>query len=424
MFSGTFAILIKGTMEVGGVANTWSIVKEKGRSNLIDFNPDPTIRQSFWRLFVWGLIYGFKLQFTQASFQRIKATPTVAKAKQMYFIACFLFLLISGLAVLDGAVMFAYYHTKGCDPLLAKQVNNQNQLMAKMVRDIFQDIPCLPGLFLASLFSAALSTMSSVLSAMSAMFWEDIVKPHMKPMSERKAMRITQLSVFIFGGLTIIVTFAISGIDGPISRICDITGACIIGALYGMMLLGWFVPRANSLGALVGGMVSFLFVGWISFGKLVSSGVRVDAKLEPASTDNCPVFNVTGMTNATLMEYTYSEATWNSSSTIAGATQTDIVSEPQGLDILYSLSYKWLMPIGFSLVFIVGSIISRFQAREPVDPSLIIPVCDYLCCCIPERIRRKIRCGVEYPGTDKKMVEDEAESMKELVSAQKNVPTI
>ncbi|XP_021362454.1 sodium-coupled monocarboxylate transporter 1-like [Mizuhopecten yessoensis] len=116
-----------------------------------------------------------------------------------------------------------------------------------MVKDIFHDTPCLPGLFLASLFSASLSTMSSLLSSMSAIFWEDIVKPHAKPMSERHGIYVTQLSVLLFGGLALLVAFGISDIEGPILRILEITGSCLVGATSGLFILGWFIPRANAL---------------------------------------------------------------------------------------------------------------------------------------------------------------------------------
>ncbi|XP_021354931.1 sodium-coupled monocarboxylate transporter 2-like [Mizuhopecten yessoensis] len=407
-------------MEAGGMTNTWNIVKEKGRLNMFDFNPDPTLRQSFWSLFVGSVISGFRLQFTQSTYQRIKATPTEKTAKRMYLIASLLFLFVSALSAMTGAVMFAYYQAKGCDPLLANQVRNPNQLMAKMLPEIFKDTPCLPGLFLAALFSASLSTMSSVFSSMSAMFWEDIVKPHTKPMSDKQAIRIAQLSVLLFGVLAIMVAFGISSIKGPIPRILDITGACMSGATLGIMLLGWFIPTANALGALIGGVVSFLFVGWVSVGKLVSSGVRVNDKLEPASTENCPRFNISVLANATEYGHIPSGIMWNGTNMVTEATQASIATGPQGLDVLYSLSYKWLLPLGMCLVFIVGPIASRFQAQKPVDPSLVVPVCDHLSSCIPEKIRKKFRCGVKYSGKDEETIKDEPDIMDELVSVPEN----
>ncbi|XP_069104381.1 sodium-coupled monocarboxylate transporter 1-like isoform X2 [Argopecten irradians] len=371
MFGAMFATLIKGTIEAGGLTNTWSLVKEKGRLNMLD----------------------------------------------MYFIAAVLALFIAGLAVMEGAIMFAYYQAKGCDPLEANQVRNENQLIAKLVRDIFHDTPCLPGLFLAALFSASLSTMSSVLSAMSAMFWEDIVKPHTKPMSDKRAMRVAQSSVLLFGVLAVFVAFGISGIDGPVSRILDITGACLEGAVAGLFILGWFNRRANVLGALVGASACVVVVGWISFGKLVSPGVRVHPKLEPASIEHCPIYNVSGIVNTTTYEQLSQEAMFNYSGIVFDGTSTPVHSEPQGLDLLYSLSYKWLAPLGICLVVIIGSIVSRFKEYKSVDPGLVVPLYDYLRCCSTfNPCRKTCKRETKYTVNGKANGREEAEAMIDMTS--------
>ncbi|XP_069104815.1 sodium-dependent multivitamin transporter-like [Argopecten irradians] len=416
MFGGLSAIVIKGTIEVGGVTRSWSKITESGRFNILNFNPDPTLRQSFWSLFIGSSITGFRLQFSQATYQRIKASQSLTVAKRMFLTASVLFLVMGALAVMSGGIMFAYYDTIGCDPLVAKQVRNPNQLMAQFVRDIFHDTSCLPGLFLAALFSASLSTMSSLLSAMSALFFEDIVKPYARPMSEQTSIRVARFSVFLFGGLGVLAAFVISGMKGPISQILDVTAACTAGSSTGIMMLGWLVPSSNALGAMIGGIVSFLFVGWLAVGKITSSGTRVYIKLDPASTENCRMLN--GSAFMTGYDQNVSSIFENG---IISPTQVPAVSTgPQGLDILYSLSYKWLLPIAIVLVLVVGSVASRLQAQEPVDPTLVVPVCDYVCCCIPESVRRKFRCGMKYPGINEVTGEPNAETKRELLSTKDN----
>lgn len=417
IFVGLFSVIIKGTIEAGGITNSWSRIIEKGRFNMLDFDPDPTLRQSFWSLFIGGMLSGIRLQVAQPTYQRIKATPSVPVAKRMFFIAAALSLFISGLAVISGAIMFAYYDVIGCDPLSAKQVRNPNQLMAKLVRDIFADTPCLPGIFLAALFSASLSTMSSLLSGMAALFWEDIVKPHCKPMSDKKAIRIAQLSVVLFGGLAVFVAFVITGMEGPVSQILDITGACTGGATVGIMMLGWLVPTANSLGAILGGCAAFVFVGWVSLGKILSPGIRKYDKLEPPSTINCP--NIILFTDTAAYLNT-TDVVLNGTYSSMSTPSPPLTPGPQGLDVLYSLSYKWLLPVGLVLVLAVGSLTSRFRAREPVDPGLVVPLHDYLRSCIPKSILRKFGCDLKYPGINEEKEVDLAESIGPLVSSPDN----
>jgi Na+/proline symporter len=51
MFASLVFIIGKGVYDLGGVGNLISINQQDGRLNLIDFDPDPFKRQSFWSLF-------------------------------------------------------------------------------------------------------------------------------------------------------------------------------------------------------------------------------------------------------------------------------------------------------------------------------------------------------------------------------------
>lgn len=46
------------------------------------FDPDPTVRHTFWCLFVGNILRGFSLVFNQSSVQRISATATISAAKK------------------------------------------------------------------------------------------------------------------------------------------------------------------------------------------------------------------------------------------------------------------------------------------------------------------------------------------------------
>lgn len=42
---------------MGGLNNIYQIAKHGNRLNFIDLNPDPLIRQSFWSLYLGGIVY-------------------------------------------------------------------------------------------------------------------------------------------------------------------------------------------------------------------------------------------------------------------------------------------------------------------------------------------------------------------------------
>ncbi|XP_069103853.1 sodium-dependent multivitamin transporter-like [Argopecten irradians] len=376
MFSGIFALLIMGTIEAGGVAATWTLFNNKGRLNLFNFDPNPTLRQTFWSLVVGSTISGMGVPLTQVSFLRIKATPTVKSAKRMYLFTAFAFLITNLIAALEGVVMFAYYESKGCDPLEAKEVDNPNQLIAKMVMDVFRNTPCLPGLFFAGIFSASLSTMSSSLSGLSALFWEDIVKPHTKPMSNKKSTILTQSALLVFGAIGIIVAFLVSGLEGPIIQ-----------------------------GAIVSGILSCGLVGWLAIGRYINDVVSPNSKLEPASTENCIFPNITSITNLSL--YNYDTFTPTNVSSYTSTQPLDITTSttPEGVDIMYSISYRWLRPIGILTVLIIGSLISRLRRHEPVPENLTVPVCELLGKCVPNFVRQKFCCAKYHPSTQEEVLD-------------------
>ncbi|XP_060084194.1 sodium/iodide cotransporter-like [Ylistrum balloti] len=395
MYVGISILLIKGTIDAGGVAATWTSFNDKGRMNLFNFDPDPTLRQSFWSLVVGSTISGLGVPLAQVAFLRIKATPTVKSAKRMYLYTAFAFLITNLISAAEGVVLFAYYNAKGCDPLESKEVDNPNQLIANMVVAIFKNTPCLPGLYLAAIFSASLSTMSSTLNGLSTLFWEDIVKPHTKSMSNRKSTIITQLSVLVFGAIGVVIAFLVSGIEDPIVQIFPTTSSCLKGAITGIFLLGLFCPRANSLGAIVSGCMSCALVGWLSIGRYVNGVSSVNTKLEPASMENCIFPNVSLITNTNMSSYIISTSNM---STFASSQPPDITtsSGPEGVNIFYAISYKWLRTIGILTVLIAGSLISRLRKPDAVDKSLTVPVGDLLCSCIPKSFRRKYCCGSQY----------------------------
>ncbi|XP_021344342.1 sodium-coupled monocarboxylate transporter 1-like, partial [Mizuhopecten yessoensis] len=87
-----------------------------------------------------------------------------------------------------------------------------------MVLDIFRDEPGMAGLFMASLFSASLSTVSSNLSGLSAITLEDFIKPHFKKISESKAAIISKVTVVLYGLLATALAFLVAEMKGSLYR--------------------------------------------------------------------------------------------------------------------------------------------------------------------------------------------------------------
>ncbi|XP_021351291.1 sodium-dependent multivitamin transporter-like [Mizuhopecten yessoensis] len=365
MYTGMAAILIKGSIDAGGVKETWRIANENGRVNLFNFDPDPTVRHTFWNLCIGSLIRGFGFMFNQSTIQRISATPTVKDAKRMLFITAPAFSITLTCAAIEGIVVYAYYHTLGCDPLKSKQINNPNQLIPFMVMDIFKNLPGMPGLFIASLFSASLSTLSSGLSSMSALLYTDVIKPHTKPMSQFKATVIAKLAVVFFGCLAVCVAFLISLVGGNLVQ-----------------------RNATSYGGISKGMEnSRCQNNRLSFLTLIENHIS------------------TGCTDT-------SRYRWKDLSFFSHKPPTST----EGIAKLYTISYLWLSVIGILTVFIFGAIFSLMTGPmkpEDANPIYLVSFADKVMCYLPLSWRKRLRLGVDFEQAEK--FHDAAAELDEFV---------
>ncbi|XP_048746831.2 sodium-dependent multivitamin transporter-like isoform X3 [Ostrea edulis] len=397
MFSGIFAVMIKGTIDIGGIGKTWKIANENGRLNWFNFDLDPRARHTFWNLFIGSVVRGLFLIFNQSSVQRISSTPTLSDAKKVMYYTAPGFLVTIFLAVIEGIIAYSYYHTIRCDPLASKTIKNSNQIVPAMVMSIFGDIPGMPGLFIASLFSASLSTLSSGLSSLSALVWQDFVRPHTKPMSEFKATVIAKLSVVVFGCMAVAVAFLVSTIGGTLVQITGTILSTIGGPLTGVYLIGCFCPWVNAKGAIFSCISGVAIVGWIATGMSVSTGIKRTPPLPPAPTDKC--FDPSFVANASdwMMNSTL-ETMYSTIMTTEASVLVEPV-EPKGLDQLYSISYTLLSIIGLINSVISGTIFSfltGYTKPEESDPRYLISLTDELLFFLPEWIRKPLRFGYNY----------------------------
>ncbi|XP_035825117.1 sodium-coupled monocarboxylate transporter 1 [Aplysia californica] len=403
MFAGMFSVIIKATIDVGGPAKVWKIAEAGGRLEFFNFDPDPTTRHTFWNLFVGSIIRGFGLVFNQSTVQRISSTKTVAQAKKVLLFVAPTFFVTLSIAVYEGIVAYSYYQTKRCDPFEAKQIEDPNQIVPFIVMDIFKNLPGMPGLFLASLFSASLSTLSSGLSSLSALLWADIVHPLVGDISEVKATIIAKVSVVVFGASSSAVAVLVSLIGGPLTQITGSLLAAFAGPLSGIFMLGCFFPRANAKGTLAGGFVSLIFSSWISMGQSFSKKKKVTPWLPPASTDFCPVEGaVSNMTTTWLTSNMTSQATVYGASSlawVATTAQNVMTSSPvpedglEGIEKIYNLSYQWLGVVGIFTTLLVGMIVSFLTGMNKpgdVDPRYLIPISDILFICFPKSFKNKM----------------------------------
>ncbi|MGH0123376.1 UNVERIFIED_CONTAM: hypothetical protein FKN15_028467 [Acipenser sinensis] len=165
MFAGQLAVIVVGALRVGGMGQVWRIAQEGGRISGFDFNPDPFERHTFWTLSFGGIFVMLALYgVNQAQVQRYLSARTEREA----IISCYVVFpcqqIVLALGCLMGLVMYAYYQED--NPLANGYVKTTDQMVLYFVMDVLKDLPGLPGLFVACLFSGALSSWSQTCNDM------------------------------------------------------------------------------------------------------------------------------------------------------------------------------------------------------------------------------------------------------------------
>merc|ERR1719264_2016944 len=269
MFGSFLAIIIKGNFDAGGASTVFDVNYQSGRVELFNFDPDPRQRHTVWSLiiggfFTWVSVYGIN----QTQVQRYL---TVKKRSQAVRAIWFNVLGIGSLLLLcgyGGMVMYAYYHD--CDPMTTRQVNKKDQLFPLFVMQVMKDYPGVPGLFVAGVFSGALSTVSSGLNSLAAVCLKDFIASGCNiALSDEKQTIITKVLAVVFGIIGYGMVFMVKYLPGVLEAALGIFGI-VGGPVLGAFTLGMFIPWTNSWGAFSGTFVSLILTMWIGFGSTVA----------------------------------------------------------------------------------------------------------------------------------------------------------
>ncbi|XP_069661455.1 sodium-dependent multivitamin transporter isoform X2 [Haliaeetus albicilla] len=333
MFAGQLAVILVGARRLGGMARVWHLAEQEGKISGID------------------------------------SCYAVFPCQQI--VLC--------LSCLTGLVMFVYDREHPLAP--TQRPGSSDQLVLYFVMDVLQDLPGLPGLFVACLFSGCLSTISSAFNSLATVTMEDLVRPHCPGLSESRATLLSKLLAFGYGLLCLGMAY-VSSMLGPVLQAAISIFGMVGGPLLGLFCLGMFFPCANPMGAVVGLLAGLAMAFWVGIGSLLHS---MRGPPPPNSTVLPPVGNLTTILATTLLAPTLAP------------------QSPTGLQKFYSLSYMWYSAHNSTTVILVGLLVSLLTGPTPaaaVDPRTIYPVLPRLLCCLPQKYRQRLCCRVDFPAQD------------------------
>ncbi|XP_016967485.1 sodium-coupled monocarboxylate transporter 1 [Drosophila biarmipes] len=350
MFLSVLVVAVLGTCYITDIDELFVKLEEGGRLTFGNIDPSPYVRNTVWTALIGGTFYWTSINAVQQSIvHRYMSMPSLKMDRQSIAFFVVGAVIFYSLLCLLGMLIFLVY--KDCDPLSAGSIKNNDQLVPLFVVQIVGHIYGIPGLFIAGIFGAGLSSLSVTLNSTSLVILQDIVRGCFKRQpGERASAIIVKSSIIIMGLVAIGSMFIVDKVSGILS-ICNSLVAVATSASFGIFSLAMLVPWANTAGALVGGVCGFLLTGWITFGSqiAVASGKLSLHKL-PVSVEGCAG-------NVTLPE--------------------DVWLDEEEVFPLYRLSFHWLSPIGVLTVIIVGSLVSLITKPTDIkslDSRLLSPV--------------------------------------------------
>ncbi|XP_060786967.1 sodium/iodide cotransporter isoform X2 [Neoarius graeffei] len=349
MLLGFIVTFVHGTILAGGPAKVLEIANNGSRINFNDFGLDPQRRYSFWSFTVGGTMVWLSMYaVNQAQVQRYISCRTESQAKWALFINQMGLVLVVSSAATCGVVMFALY--SHCDPLKSGQISASDQYMPYLVLDIFREYPGFPGLFLACAYGGTLSTVSTSINAMAAVTMEDLFKPFLINLLQRKQMQLCKLlslcSLLDWGVLQ--GSFTVMGV--------------VNGPLLGTFILGMFIPPANKPGAFAGVAVGFSLALWLAIGSSIYPPTQERMGVLHTSADYCPSSNTTH--NSTMLT--------TPSPTLSPSGPAE--NRYRGLQDFYSISYLYFGALSTGASVLVGLAVSYLTGptqRGSIQPGLL-----------------------------------------------------
>lgn len=208
------------------------------------FDINPTIRHTIWSQIIGGFVYWIQTNaVSQNMIQRYLALPTLRAGQTALWIFVGGVITLMLLCSYNGLLIYATY--QHCDPLTTRLARAKDQLLPLFVMDILGKMPGLSGFFIAGVFSAALSSLSTCLNSMSAVVLEDFFKPFVKRPLSNRAVNWIMRSVVVGVGVLCVALVSVVEKMGTVLQLTMSLEAITNGPLMGIFAMGILMPWIN-----------------------------------------------------------------------------------------------------------------------------------------------------------------------------------
>lgn len=249
----------------GGIGAAFALAQEKGKFSLGNPQLNFADKTSLWVMSLYGFFwYLQKYAADQTIVQRYLVAKSDREALKGVALGALMCLPLWTLFMLIGTLVWCYYQLSGVT-FPADMLDKTGKVISDKVFPHFlvTKIPIgLSGLFMAAVFAAGMSTLSSDLNCLSAVGVEDYYRKLRPDASDSRRLLIGKLIVGICGAAAVGIAALIAWKSERVLSLYYAVSSIISGGLAGMFILAFLSRRANKQGLWIGIAVSLAFTAW------------------------------------------------------------------------------------------------------------------------------------------------------------------
>ncbi len=243
----------------GGPGAAFQLAWDNHKFSLGSFDLDFASRNSIWVMVLYGFFwYLQKYTADQTLVQRYLVARNDRDALKGVALGALLCVPAWVLFMLIGTLIWAYFRLS--QEALPAFIDKPDKVFPYFLST---RIPAgLAGLFMASLFSAAMSMLSSDLNCLSVVGVEDYYRKLRPQATDQQRLFMGKLLVGICGALAVAIAVIIAWKSDRVLSFYYTVTSIVAAGLAGLFLLAFLCPRANRQGVYVGIVACLLVTTW------------------------------------------------------------------------------------------------------------------------------------------------------------------
>jgi SSS family solute:Na+ symporter len=268
---GVFCVVVLLLAPEGGPLQAIQIAYDAGKFRVADLSLDLT-RPTILVMMLYGLFsFGGGYITTQDCVQRYLATPTTRDARRGLWLGTLSCVATWTLFMTIGSLLYSYY-TLNPDQLPASVGADQEKVFPHFIMTRFPTGAI--GLVLAAMVAASMSTLSSVMNAMSMVTVCDFLNRIRRFDTDSRQLLLGKLTTCVWGVLGTVTALSMVKVQRAL-EFSYVIGAILSGGLLGIFMLAFLVRKAHARGIYVGLIAGVLVTAWGTIEKLGELGLPI-----------------------------------------------------------------------------------------------------------------------------------------------------